>query len=126
MPLLSLEFSASRHTLRKSASRHNWGHLVLPMKTNGHHQAHLILPMKAQGHCQLCIARPMGASSRHQLARKHKGSGAAGAESVGMLLSIPAQISARKVTTKWTAPVSTRGGQIGIAAQQRRLLMRGR
>ena len=115
MPLLSLEFSASRHTLRKSASRHNWGHLMLPMKTNGHHQAHLILPMKAQDHCQLCIARPMGASSRHQLARKHKGSGT---ELVGMLLSIPTQISTRKVTTKWTVPVSTCSSQIGITTQQ--------
>ena len=129
MPLSSLEFSASRHTLRKGAGRHNWAHLMLPMKTNNHHRAHLILPMRAQGHCQLCLARPMDASSHRQhrgVLRKHKGPGAAGAESVELLLPIPPQVSARKLTTKLKAPVSTRGGQIGIAAQQRRLLMRGR
>jgi hypothetical protein len=71
----------------------------------------------------------MGASSHRQprgVLQKHKGSGAAGAELVELLLPIPPEISARKLTTKSKAPVSTRGGQIGIAAQQRRLLMRGR
>ena len=90
MPLSSLEFSASRHTLRKGAGRHNWAHLMLPMKTNNHHQAHLILPMR--GHCQLCLARPMDASSHRQhrgVLRKYKGPGATGAESVELLLPIP-------------------------------------
>ena len=98
------------------------------MWTNGHHQAHLALPMKAKSHRQLLPAQPIGTSSRcgKELAPKCKGVSITGVEKMRVLLPIPLQASAGKSTAKWTAKASTGGGQLGIDAQQRRSLKRGK
>lgn len=113
-----------------SASRHGWAHLSLLMKTNGRRQAHIMLPMKTQGRNQVRPAHPMGTSSRRKprraLAQKRKGMDVASAETTGTLLLIPPPESVRESTSKQTVELSPSGGQVGIAARQRRPLMRGK
>jgi len=113
-----------------SASRHSWAHLSLLMKTYGWCQAHIMLPMKTQGRNQVRPAHPMGTSSRRKpcrvLAQKCKGMDIASTETMGTQLLIPPPESVRESTSKQTVELSPSGSQVGIAARQRRLLMRGK
>jgi hypothetical protein len=121
---------------------HHQANLALPMK-NVHHQANLALPMRNSRQVNLALpmkvlslpllllAWPMSsAGSLHRphgvLTQKRKGVDVAGTEKMGLVLPFPLQASARKSTTKWTAPVSTGGGQPGIGVRQRRPLKRGK
>jgi len=73
--------------------------------------------MKTHGHCQHHIAHLMIPNIRHQphrvLAQKCKGVDVAGAEQMRVLLLIPLQANAEKLTSKWTAWVLAGGGQLG-------------
>jgi len=113
-----------------STSHHGCAHLSLLLKTNGQRQAHIMLLMKTQGCNQVCPAHPMGTSSHRKpcrvLAQKCKGMDVASAETTGTLLLIPSPESVRELTSKQTVELSPSGGQVGIAARQRRPLMRGK
>lgn len=113
----------------RSASRHSQVHLALPTKTSGCRHPHTMLPVKTQDHRQLLPAHPVGASSRRQshgaLARKFKGVDVSGAEMIRVLPLVHLQASARKSIIKKAVKVPS-GDRIGTAAQQQRLLKRGK
>ncbi len=85
-------------------NRCHLAHLELPMKMSSCLQARLALPMKTNGHRQLRLAYLMSVCScrppHKALAWKCRGGSGTGAEKMGVLLLIPLQASAGKLTTK--------------------------